>query len=208
MGVRTSGQAFSGGVSQAELDAAVAAVDLRAGGTITGPLAMNGDLTMGAGKVLVLDQGTTAKVGLRFNGHGEGTGLYGGASTDQIRLLRLGSSFLSANGNGVQFGTVAAMDAPLVINHALRVDAETIKTADYTATAFEARIAMNVVAGGTLTLPASPATDQELYIKNLSANPLTVARNGNTIDGAATNITLASGEAALLNFEPSGWIRY
>lgn len=65
------------------------------------------------------------------------------------------------------------------------------KTANYAAVAGD-RIE-GYTAGGTftVTLPASPTAGTEVWIKgNFLTNNLTVARNGHTINGSATNLVL------------------
>lgn len=63
--------------------------------------------------------------------------------------------------------------------------------------------------GFTVTLPASPAAGTNFYvIKNTggAANDVTVARNGNTINGAASNLTLTDGESVVLAYNATeGW---
>ena len=60
----------------------------------------------------------------------------------------------------------------------------------------------------TVTLPASPTSGDEFVIKNTggSGNNLTVGRNGNNIEGAASDLTLGDGDSRTFVFETTeGW---
>jgi len=76
------------------------------------------------------------------------------------------------------------------------------------------RYAFNT-AGGTLTatLPGAPTSGDWIEIAdggfNFSTNALTIARNGNTINGASVDITLSTdGQSIGLLYNGSGWVTY
>lgn len=169
----------------------------------TGDLTVNGNLTMAAGKVIVADAGTAAAQAIQFRGCAVGTGFYS-PSADTLIMSRTGASYVNVNSGGISMGNVTA--SSILLSFGLRLDATAIKTADYTVLTSDKIIIANGV-GLTMTLPATPAGDQCVYFKNRDVGNLTIARNGNTIDGAAANLTLAAGQQALLYFESSGWIR-
>ena len=73
-----------------------------------------------------------------------------------------------------------------------------VKTANYTAVAGD-RLAINTAGGAfTVTLPASPTTGNTVRFIDIgnwnNTNYLDVARNGNTIEGAADNFRLDIGQ--------------
>lgn len=200
MGVRSAGAAFGG--------------SLATGGTVAGNLVVTGtlnvqgatdlDSTLNVDGVTTIPAGSLTAASLRFAGSAAGTGL--SAQTADAPLLgRGGATYLALASSGVSTNATLNPLAALLATGALRLDAEAIKTADYTLTNSDVIVIMNGVAL-TATLVASPAGDQCIFIKNRAAGNLTVARNGNTIDGAAADLTLAAGEGVLLYFEPSGWV--
>jgi hypothetical protein len=73
------------------------------------------------------------------------------------------------------------------------VDPWTVKTANYSISAGE-RIITDTSSGSfTITLPASPSTGDSFAIADgadWSVNPVTIARNGNTIEGDSENLLL------------------
>lgn len=67
-----------------------------------------------------------------------------------------------------------------------------VKTANYTAMNMDAIIANTAAGSFTITLPALPSIGDTVVIAdpgNWNTNPLTVARNGSTIEGFADNFT-------------------
>jgi hypothetical protein len=69
-----------------------------------------------------------------------------------------------------------------------------VKTANHTASLGESILANTSGGAFTITLPSSASAGSQITIadgNNWSANPLTVARNGNTIMGSATNLILS-----------------
>jgi len=77
-------------------------------------------------------------------------------------------------------------------------------TADGTDTVFYLDGSSNTA---TLDLDAAPTEGQTYYVKSVdSTNTVTIGRNGNNIDGAASDITLATNESATLHFTTThGW---
>jgi hypothetical protein len=83
------------------------------------------------------------------------------------------------------------------------------KTTTYTATAPSAIIADTSSGDWTLTLPASPSTGDYVQLldgADWSANNLTVARNGETIDGDAADLVMNIGNIAVdLIYDGTTW---
>lgn len=154
-----------------------------------------GNLTV-AGQLL-LASGTASAPGLAF------------AAEPGLGWRRGSASSMRAMVNSLDHLTVAVGDVatsqPLRVAAALCVVPETVKTANYPATASDSVVIMNG-AGLTLTLPASPAASQMLHVRNNDAGNLTVARNAQNINAVAADLTMAAGTAAVLSFiSGSGW---
>jgi hypothetical protein len=89
-----------------------------------------------------------------------------------------------------------------------------ILTADYTAVATDSGrlLSMNSGSAHTITLPnpvpVPPAGLSEVgwmvFIQNIGAGTLTIARNGLTIDGAAANLTLGQNQGVLIFADANG----
>ena len=84
-----------------------------------------------------------------------------------------------------------------------------IKSTSYTALDGE-KIGVNTTSGPvTITLPGTPATGATVTLVDShdqwGTNTCTVARNGNTINGASADLSLTSGDHVLLLFNGSGW---
>ena len=72
-----------------------------------------------------------------------------------------------------------------------------VKTGSYTAVSADSStlLAMNSASAQTITLPASPPSPTWcVFIQNIGTGVLTVNRNGLTIDTAASNLTVYTGE--------------
>ncbi|MCK4635826.1 MAG: hypothetical protein KAT32_03090, partial [Candidatus Moranbacteria bacterium] len=84
-----------------------------------------------------------------------------------------------------------------------------IKDTDYTITNSDTEIIDGDTDGGiiTLTLPATPIDGIIFTIKNTgtSANNLTIDRNGNNIDGAATDLTVTDNDSVRIQYTSDGW---
>lgn len=86
-----------------------------------------------------------------------------------------------------------------------------IKTSGYTALAGE-QLGVNTTSGSvTITLPGTPAAGDTVTVVDShlqwSTNACIIARNGNTIDGAASNLTLNQKDHVTLLYNGSGWRR-
>ena len=76
-----------------------------------------------------------------------------------------------------------------------------VKTASYTAVAADSNtlLAMNSGSDQSITLPAAPPSATWcVFIQNIGAGVLTVNRNGLTIDAAASNLTVYTGEGLVV----------
>lgn len=77
-----------------------------------------------------------------------------------------------------------------------------VKTADYNVALSDNAflLIMNSGSAHTFTLLATPPTRNGwfVYFQNIGAGTCTIARNGNNIDGAASNLTLATGTGVLI----------
>ena len=81
-----------------------------------------------------------------------------------------------------------------------------VKTADYTAVTRD-QIIVNSASARTITLPASPAAGNIVFIENAGAGLVTVARNGSNINSTADNGELITDAGATLVYVDStiGW---
>jgi len=176
------------------------------GNYISGNITVNGDLTMGSGKVLTVDSGTGATApSLRFRGSDPGTGFYA-SSADRVSLARAGTLAFFVDTAGLQsnvphvFASSLTAQQSAIFQSSFRLSKETTKTSNYTATTTDA--ILNFLTGATdLLLPDVPGTDQMLWVKNRTGGNLTItAGAGDSIDGAAT-LVLANGAQALIHFD-------
>lgn len=93
----------------------------------------------------------------------------------------------------------------LIVGDRLRVVPETIKTINYGVLNTDAIVVMNGT-GLTATLPTTPGVNQLLFLRNNDIGTLTVDRNGQNINGAASNLTvLASTAIVLSHITGQGW---
>jgi hypothetical protein len=87
-----------------------------------------------------------------------------------------------------------------------------VKTANHTASLGESILANTSGGAFTITLPSSASSGAQITIadgSNWSANPLTIARNGNTIMGSATNLILSyAGTKVDFIYNGSTWMVY
>lgn len=89
----------------------------------------------------------------------------------------------------------------------------TVKTADYTLVNGDRVMVNTTVAPRTMTLPATPAFNEVVSVKDYSGtfgtNNCTIARNGELIDGAAADKVLnTNGQAVELTYSGAtyGWL--
>src|SRR5262245_37279173 len=83
-----------------------------------------------------------------------------------------------------------------------------VKSVNYNVTTADTVLVASGGAGAlTFTLPASPVANQRIELGNSNgANTLTLARNGNTINGAAADLVIAANKGATIYWVPgSGW---
>lgn len=176
--------------------------------TINGTLTTTGAATLGG--ALTVPAGAVATPSIKFTGSATNSGIYA-STADQIEVGRAGvqNMLLCGAGPAVSAAVTLNTSSSVNVNAKFGMAAETIKTINYTAQNTDSIVIMNDAGGAALTctLPASGGGNQVLWIKNRGTSNLTVARNGNTIDGAAADLTLAAGAQATLYYETSGWIR-
>jgi len=81
-----------------------------------------------------------------------------------------------------------------------------VKTADYTAVTRD-QIIVNSASARTITLPASPAAGNVVFIKNAGTGAVTVGRNGSKINSQTQDGTLAADAGATLVYVDAtiGW---
>lgn len=194
-------------------------LDLTSGGTITGnlvvtgtlgagattvtTLAPSGNLTMAATKQILADAGTTAAPGYAFSGAAS-TGFHANGGNPVI--ARSAAAVVTCSSGNANFTSNVTSSNDLVAARAVLLEPEAVKVVNYQVTNSDAIVIMN---GTTLTatLPATPATNQMLWVKNVDAGSCTIARNGKTIDGAAADITLLTLTSTLLVYNGTGWYR-
>ena len=81
-----------------------------------------------------------------------------------------------------------------------------IKTGNYTA-ATQDQLIVNSASAVTITLPSNPAAGNVVFIKNVGAGTVTVARNGSNINSTADDGELITDAAATLVYVDGtiGW---
>jgi hypothetical protein len=155
-----------------------------------------GNLTV-SGQVLLAD-GTVGAPGLAFASDPDNGIRLSAANT--MQLVAAGADTAQINAGGLQ-GTIA-----LIAESRFRITPESIKTGTYNATNTDTIVIMN---GASLTcnLSASPATNQVMFIRNQDAGTAcTIGRNGQNINGAAADLSLAASSAVVLvHVTGSGW---
>lgn len=105
-----------------------------------------------------------------------------------------------AGGTNVKWQTDGAGNDSAYI-HGTGAGGVSVKTADYNIAATDAGflIQMNSASAHTITLlGTAPAANWWVVIKNINTGVLTIARNGLTIDGKSTNLTLAEGDSVVI----------
>jgi hypothetical protein len=155
------------------------------------------------GGQLQIADGSTAAPALAFSADPD-TGIRrSGANTFQFVSLAADRVQVATSGLDVGLSTAGSR---LAISDGLRVAPESIKTVNYQITSTDTAVIFD---GATLTgtLPPTPATNQALWVRNQNAGTsLTLDRNGQNINGAAANLTVAASTAVLLmHVTGSGW---
>jgi hypothetical protein len=185
MGVRTAGESFGG-----------VATSLAAGCTGT-DLTLSGALAAGAATLASAAVAGAATVGTTLG--------VTGAATLSSTLAVAGDANLSGHVN------VLGTTKDLLVNGTLRIandwviTPETVKTGNYNLTAADALVYCNSASPVTFTLPATGSTNRNMCVRNVGAGTLTIARNGNTINGTTIDPTLSQGIELNLQWNGSGW---
>lgn len=200
----------------------------------TRPLVLNTDGLGHFGRTLIgttTDDGSTA---LQVSGAaaiGSTLSLYSGningaVTVPSLRGSLTGNASLSGTGTGGVFlsydygsggvnfgngqsGVVAKIDSTgSAAIQGLSTRVRTVSAAD-TASISDATIVATTAAAFTETLPAAPASGQELFIVNAGANTLTIAGNGHnvwTTGGASTaSASLFANASTILQYDGSLW---
>ena len=107
---------------------------------------------------------------------------------------KLANSSITVNGTSVSLGGSVS---------AGKVSWQSVKTADFNAVAGEGYfVDTNSVGAVTATLPASPSAGDTIafkdYAANFGTNSLTIARNGNNIQGAANDSEILTNRASVV----------
>lgn len=147
---------------------------------------------------LLLADGLAATPGLAFVNDPD-TGLRRSAA-NTVQHVVGGTDAVQVNLGGLQ------SSLSLVVNDRLRITPESIKTVDYGIGNVDTVVIMDGTSL-TATLPASPGTNQVVFIRNQNAgSSLTVARNAQNINGAASDLTVAASTSVrLIHVTGSGW---
>ena len=107
---------------------------------------------------------------------------------------KLANSSITVNGSSVSLGGSVS---------AGKVSWQTVKTADFNAVAGEGYfVDTNSVGAVTATLPGSPSAGDTIafkdYAANFGTNALTIARNGNNIQGVANDSLISTNRASIV----------
>lgn len=188
----TAAQSFSGGIA--------------IGGDITTNLLLDGSdnrsitiNTVDGSDNRILYLGATS------TGRGGGVRLYGNETASNAGDVRLvpgnaaGAKAILVNRSGQN--VLIADDDGAQLTYGLRINSAS-KNVDYDITTADMVVTLYGTTGRTFTMPATPVNNEIHYIKNRSSAVLTLARNGNNIDGAAADISLAPGVGILI-----AWVR-
>ena len=123
-----------------------------------------------------------------------GTGTYTASGTTLTRTVSESSNAdaaLNLSGSALVFISATAEDV---------LTEYVVKTANYTAVASDLILADTSGGAFTITLPASPATGDTVFVADAddwSSNNLTVARNGSTIEGLSEDVVCDIGNISL-----------
>jgi hypothetical protein len=129
---------------------------------------------------------------------------------DQITALQGALNGKAATGHGHEIGTINGLQAAL---DAAGTAVGAVKDAAYTAKGGDVILADTSGGAFVLTLPATPAVGASIVIADYDGswgtNPVTIARNGETIQGAAGDLIADSGGALVwLFFTGDTWRAY
>jgi hypothetical protein len=161
-----------------------------------GPATFDGDITMGSGKRIVLDDGTLAAPSLVFRSSAAGTG-FSAQTADAVVLGRAGVSHLATASGSTTAGVSFIANSHLLSNGAAFRPLPAAFASDSTLNTSGWQIIANAGVS-TLTLPATALSSQQYVIYNRTGGAITIARNGHTINGAAADLSIAAGAVATL----------
>ncbi len=185
--------------------ATLASATITGAATVGTTLGVTGTSTLAAANLsgnLVIPDGTAAAPSLGFSSVPT-SGLY--RSTTGVGVAATGvAAMTSTSTPAVSIAGTLSTSGTLTVNAAFRVAAETTQTADYPVTTSDTIVIMSGTSL-TATMPSTPGTSQMVWIKNIDATSLTVARNGKTIDGAAADDTILTGQSMLYQYNGTGW---
>jgi hypothetical protein len=161
-----------------------------------------------SGQVLISGGSTAAPTWGTAGAATTATNLAGGAASQIPYQTGSGATAFIANGTTGQVLTSNGASAPTWTSPSS--GGFTAKTANYTAVSGDNILANTGSGSWTLTLPASPATGAAVQVMDsvgsFGVYPLTVARNGSTIMGAAEDMTMAvNGAATTFVYNGSTW---
>lgn len=124
-----------------------------------------------------------------------------------------GTQYLSTGAGTPGQVLTSAGAAPAVWSTILIGDIYVVKTTAYTAVSSDKILANTSGGAFTITLPATPAAGNTVYIQDSSGtfatSPLTVARNGSTIMGLAEDMIVSTNGVGFgLTYNGSDWRIY
>jgi hypothetical protein len=124
----------------------------------------------------------------------DGTVLSADIAPGTIENAKLANSSITVNGSSVSLGGSVT---------AKHIDWQAVKTADFNAVAGEGYfVDTDSVGAVTATLPGSPSAGDTIafkdYAANFGTNALTIARNGNNIQGLANDSEISTNRASIV----------
>jgi len=125
---------------------------------------------------------------------------------DEVTSLQAALDGKSATGHGHEIADVTGLQAALDDAH----DNVVVKTGAHTATDRDVVLADTSGGSFAVTLPSTPATGTTVivmdYAATWAANPVTIARNGETIEGAAEDLSgNVDGAVVVMRFNGATW---
>lgn len=177
--------------------------------TVTGNTTCNGHLTMGSGKQVYLDPGSSSAPGLAFVGTtNSGVKIDSGNPT----LIRDGSIQQTWGSSNITMGSLVTFEARTVENLTAAVTASTTQTQGQAAQLFNnVNVSVCANANDVITLQAAAAGAWHL-ISNSGAQTLQIfPASGDAIDGgsADASTTLAAGaEVYFKALDATNWKKY
>lgn len=177
---------------------------LASGATLSN-VTMTGTLTgTGTARILMPD-GTVTLPSYGWTSDDD-TGLYIASGGMRVTHSNAQVFEFAAGAVNIPTGSIFTIASASRFQTRLALDSETEQTGNYTATATDAIVIMNAAAL-TLTLPATPAAQQLLFVRNEDAGNLTVGRNGKNINKAAADVIMAGNTASLFHYNGTEWFQ-